>query len=104
MKTTQSKAPTGSANTPLKAEVINRILTIQIGVKTLEWASRPENGGPLKGCRVDDRRSIEFSDDVIREMTREDEIGESPLGKFIDSMIEAAANSGSAALNWKDDS
>lgn len=97
-------APTGSANTPLKADVENGILTVQIGIETLEWASKPENGGPLEGCKVDGRQRREWANDVVREMTRENEIGESPLGKFLDSMMEAAANNGSAALCWPNSS
>lgn len=93
-------APSGSANTPLKAEVKDKILTVQIGIETLEWASKPENGGPLEGCKVDGRRRLDWANDVVREMTRENEIGESPLGKFLDSMMEAAANNGSTALCW----
>ena len=93
-------APSGSANTPLKADVKDGILTVQIGIETLEWASKPENGGPLEGCKVDGRRRREWAKDVVREMERENEIGESPLGKFLDSMMEQAANNGSVALCW----
>jgi hypothetical protein len=93
----------GSANTPLRAEVKDGILTVQIGVETLEWASRPENGGPLEGCKVDGRCRRMWAKDVVRAMEHENEIGESPLGKFLDSMMEAAANNGSAALCWPND-
>jgi len=93
----------GSANTPLKADVENGILTVKIGVETLEWASRPENGGPLEGCKVDGRCRRMWAKDVVRAMEHENEIGESPLGKFLDSMMEAAANNGSAALCWPND-
>jgi len=97
----ETKDPiTGKANAPLKAYVENGILMVQIGIETLEWASKPENGGPLEGCKVDGRRRREWANDVVREMTCEDEIGESPLGKFLDSMMEAAANSGIAALYY----
>lgn len=90
----------GSANTPLRADVKDGKLIVEIGIETLEWASRKENGGPLDGCKVDGRKRREWANDVVREMTREDEIGGSPLGKFLDSMMEAAANNGSAALCW----
>lgn len=91
------------ANTPLRAEVKDGILTVQIGIETLEWASKPENGGPLTGCKVDGRRRREWAEDVEREMTRENEIGESPLARFLDEMMEKAANNGSAALCWPND-
>ena len=90
----------GSANTPLKAFVSDKILTVQIGVEVLEWASRPENGGTLERCKVDRRRRIEWAKDVINEMTREDEVGNSPLAQFLDDMMDKAADNGSAALCW----
>ena len=89
-----------SANTPLKAFVSDKILTVQIGVEVLEWASRPENGGTLERCTVDRRRRIEWANDVIHEMTREDEVGNSPLAQFLDNMMDKAADNGSAALCW----
>jgi hypothetical protein len=90
----------GSANTPLRAFVSDKILTVQIGVEVLEWASRPENGGTLERCKVDRRRRIEWAKDVISEMTREDEVGNSPLAQFLDDMMDKAADNGSAALCW----
>lgn len=87
-----------AANTPLRAFVSDNILTVQIGVKVLEWASRPENGGTLESCKVDRRRRIEWAKDVISEMTREDEVGNSPLTQFLDDMMDKAADNGSAAL------
>lgn len=80
--------------------MIGGILTVEIGIETLHWASSPKNGGPISGCKVDGRRKLEWALDVIREMERENEIGESPLGKFIDAMMEEAANRGSGALIW----
>lgn len=91
------------ANTPLRAEVKDGILTVQIGIETLEWASKPENGGPLEGCKVDGRRRRAWANDVVREMESENEIGESQLGKFLDEMMERAANNGSVALCWPND-
>ncbi len=90
----------GSANTPLRAFVSDKILTVQIGVEVLEWASRPENGGTLERCKVDKRRRIEWAKDVISEMTREDEVGNSPLAQFLNDMMDKAAANGSAALCW----
>ena len=89
-----------SANTPLRAFVSDKILTVQIGVEVLEWASRPENGGTLERCKVDKRRRIEWAKDVINEMTRQDEVGNSPLAQFLDDMMDKAADNGSAALCW----
>lgn len=96
----RSAPPLGSANTPLRAEVKDRKLVVEIGIETLEWASRPENGGTLERCKVDRRRRIEWAKDVVHEMTREDEIGNSPLAQFLDDMMDKAADNGSGALCW----
>lgn len=86
---------------PLKAEVVIGRLVVSIGTETLVWASSAKNGGPLDGCKVDGRCGREWANDVVREMTRENEIGESPLGKFLGEMMERAANNGSVALIWE---
>ena len=90
----------GSANTPLRAEVKDGKLVVEIGIETLEWASRPENGGTLERCKVDGRRRREWAQDVVREMEHENEVGESPLMRFLDEMMEKAADNGSGALCW----
>ena len=94
-------ASAGSANTPLRVNVKRGMLTVEIGIKTLEWASKPENGGTLERCKVDGRRRREWAEDVAREMVREDEVGESPLMRFLDDMMEKAADNGSGALCWQ---
>lgn len=91
----------GSANTPLRAEVKDGKLVVEIGIETLEWASK--NGGTLERCKVDGRRRREWAEDVVREMEHEDEIGESPLMRFLDEMMEKAADKGSGALRWPND-
>lgn len=96
----RSAPPLGSANTPLRAEVKDGKLVVEIGIKTLEWASRPKNGGTLERCKVDGRRRREWAEDVVREMERENEVGESPLMRFLDEMMEKAADNGSGALCW----
>jgi hypothetical protein len=95
-----SLQPVGSAKEPLIAEVVGGRLVASIGIETLVWASAAKNGGPLEDCEVDGRRRREWAEDVVREMTRENEIGESPLGKFLDEMMDKAANNGSGALCW----
>ena len=90
----------GSANAPLRAEVKDGKLVVEIGIETLEWASKPVNGGTLERCKVDGRRRREWAEDVVREMERENEVGESPLMRFFDEMMEKAADNGSGALCW----
>lgn len=94
------KSARNAINTPLRGEVSDGRLVVEIGIETLEWASRPSNGGPLSACRVDARRRRQWATDVVKEMLRENEVGESPLIRFIDEMMRSAADHGSAALIW----
>lgn len=94
------KSACNAINTPLRAEVNDGRLVVEIGIETLEWASKASNGGPLADCKVDSRRRREWATDVMREMLRENEVGESPLCRFIDEMMKRAADHGSAALIW----
>ncbi len=85
-------------NTPLVVEIVDRVLVVKIGVETLEWASRPENGGPLIDCKVDKRRRLDWARDVANEAEKQDEVGSTPLIEFFDGMMQKAADNGSSAL------
>lgn len=87
-------------STPLETKIIDGKLVISIGVETLAFASRPENGGPLTTCEIEPGWENEFARDVAYEIGREEENGDTPLAKFLDSMIEAAADNGSEALKF----
>jgi hypothetical protein len=88
----------GAGSAPLACKVRDNKLVIEIGVETLAWASHWKNGGPLNTCKVDKRRRKAWAKDVGRAMTREDEVGNSPLNDFLDKMMIAAADDGSEAL------
>ena len=88
-------------NTPLKTEVKNGVLKIIIGVETLAWASVAENNGPLNDCEVDYTKLNEWAKDVASEIEREDHVGEMPIHRFFDEMIQRAADNGSLALEYK---
>lgn len=85
---------------PLKFAVIGGKLVISIGVETLAWVSRPENGGHLEKCEVEKGWEKQFARDVVYEMGREEEDGTTPLHLFIDRMIQSAADNGSEALKF----
>jgi hypothetical protein len=102
--------PDEHSTAPLRCEVKGNRLQITIGIETLVWASRVENGGPAeleqtprgeKLCRVDGRRQRQWAEDVAREIIREDEVGNSPLNEFLDEMMVKAADNGSQALNFR---
>lgn len=91
-----------SKDKPLSCKVEGDQLVIRIGVDVLAFASRPENGGKLGDCEVDSGRERTFAMDVADEMMRDKGEGPFPLPDFIDDMIVAAADNGSAALTWKE--
>lgn len=85
---------------PLKTTIENGKLIVSIGIDTLVFASKPENGGPLDDCKVMDGQADEWAHDVAAEIDREDEIGDTPIIRFLDEMMEAASANGSAALSF----
>lgn len=90
-----------SKDQPLSCKVEGDQLVIRIGIDILAFASRPENGGKLEDCEVEAGREKTFAQDVVDEMMRDKGEGPFPLPDFIDDMIIAAADSGSAALTWR---
>lgn len=97
------KTPKDPSSSPLKVAVKNGVLTASIGIETLAFASLSEFGGPLSDFCVGKRLANVWAKDVSLEMQREDESGNTPLSRFLDEMMEAAAESGSAALVKKVD-
>ncbi len=85
---------------PLEVIVKDGLLSITIGIDTLTWASRPENGGPIEGPKVDRKMAKEWAKDIAYEICREDEVGDSPINRFLDKMMIEAKNNGSQALIW----
>ena len=47
-----------------------------------------------------DGQADEWAHDVAAEIDREDEIGDTPIIRFLDEMMEAASANGSAALSF----
>ena len=84
---------------PLKCEVSGDLLVVSIGINTLAWAALKKNGGPLDGVCVIDK--VQFAKDVSLAITSEDETGDGPLNRFLDEMIQLAADQGSPGLKYK---
>ncbi len=89
---------------PLRCTVKNGVLTIEIGVATLAFAALRspfayEMMGDNCATRPDTRFSIAnargFAKDVVREMTREEEDGTTPLDTMLDEVTRKAIEDGS---------
>jgi hypothetical protein len=90
---------------PLKADVRDRKLVIEIGVETLAWAfEHSEGNNPYNENSGDFEREVsiadpdQFAEDVCVEINREGEDGSSPLTRFLDSMTDEAVNQGSLGI------
>lgn len=97
-----SKEHKGNRNLPLQVHIQDGILFMAIGVETLAWASLEENGGPLQDAQI--VNEDEFARDVSIEMMREngDWQSEMAASKWLDEMVEAAAERGSAGISYAD--
>lgn len=91
----------GREGMPLKAEVKDGQLVIAIGIDTLTWAfEHNEDNNPYseESGDYEQRHSIcdklLFANDVCHEINSEDDDGSSPLTRFLDSMMQLAANQG----------
>lgn len=84
-------------DTPLQADIENDQLVIRIGVATLAFCALAKNGGPLiENLRVTDPTKL--AEDTIREMTREEENGDTRLTKMIDAAMVEAVDQGCIAI------
>lgn len=88
-------------NSPLKCEIEDGKLVISIGIYTLAYAAGAnKQSGICQGlCYIyDDER---FAKDVVKELLRENEVGESLLSKTLDSAMIMAENNGSVAFGYE---
>lgn len=72
---------------PLKAVVVEDVLTITIGVDTLAFADRVRTG-----LHVTDANG--YANDVARELVQEDEVGATMLTDLLDKAMDAAVENG----------
>lgn len=90
-------------NIPLRCNVVERVLTIEIGIDTLKFAAEncPKfwNGAAdVHTLKITDADT--FAEDIQRALTAEEEDGSTPLNLLLDEMIEAAVDDGSEAIDY----
>lgn len=98
---------------PLRARVVQNVLTIEIGIDTLAFSTlrspyayeivggaMVDTDDPTERFRIDDKRV--FAIDVVREMLNEEEDGSSPLSDFLDDVCKRAIEEGSTEFTDKD--
>lgn len=86
-----------SKDTPLQTAIEDNQIVIRIGIETHAWCALAKNGGKLQeNLRVSD--PVQFAMDVIRELNREGETGETLLTNALDAAMETAVDQGSTAI------
>ena len=89
------------SESPLSCEVVDGELVIKIGINTLAWAARLENGGILDKEEVEIDNTGQFAKDVAGAIEKSDDAGNSLLTGLLDDAIKGAVDSGSSGLNYK---
>lgn len=83
----------------LTAGIEGKELVIRVGVGRLAWCLEHDDG-PLHGCKVKPRA---FVKDMLFEMERDDDTGQTPTSKFMEDMAKEAYDMGSVNIKIKDD-
>lgn len=85
---------------PLKCELKGGKLVISIGIDTLAFAAAlsPQSNIWHGDSYISDNK--QFAKDVVKELLRENEVGESLLTKTLDSAMTMTENRGSAAIKF----
>ena len=84
-------------DTPLQTNIEDDQIVIRIGIETHAWCALAKNGGRLQeNLRVSN--PLQFAKDVIRELNRESEIGETLLTNALDRAMDNAVDQGSTAI------
>lgn len=84
-------------DTPLQTNIENDQIVIRIGVETHAFCALAKNGGRLQeNLRVSDPE--QFAKDVIYELNRESETGETLLTAALDRAMENAVDQGCTGI------
>lgn len=78
-------------DTPLSARVEDKQIVIRFGIERVATMLLP------RGYAVDNQPL--FAEDVARAMTRDNDLGETPLDRFFCRMAKAAADDGSGGIS-----
>jgi hypothetical protein len=79
----------------LKVEIVDGRLVISIGVGTLAWAAENDHEGGFSKPKLRIRGPTGWAREVLSELLREDETGETPVGKLLDDAFLRAVEAGS---------
>ena len=83
----------------LKCSIEGRELVIRVGIDRL-CSCLEQDDGPMHGYKVKDQKG--FILDMIREMYREDEVGNTPVSSWLDSVAITATEDGSLHVELPD--
>lgn len=86
---------------PLRCHILDGRLFFEIGIDTLAFCAQQDtnNGQTAIGENWVVVDQAEFAKDVVKELNKEDEVGESMLTALLDDAIRHAAENGSAGID-----
>lgn len=90
-------------NIPLRCRVVDRVLTIEIGIDTLKCAAERHDGfwqPETDRCSLVVSAPEPFADDVLAELLAEGEDGSTAVTKMLDAAIAAAVEDGSEGVDY----
>lgn len=96
-----SEKPTNKpSETPLSVTIQDQQIVIRIGVATLEFAARAENGGSLEeGTKITNRKA--FAREIVHELINvEEEDGSNLVHQMFDRAINRLAENGAECLEF----
>lgn len=88
---------------PLRVRVVDRVLTIEIGIDTLKRAAErhEEFWQPQTDkCALVVSDAEEFAKDVRNALQAEEEDGSTPVSRLLDEAIQEAVEQGSEGIDW----
>lgn len=88
---------------PLRVQVVERVLTIEVGIDTLKFAAEHCEkfwNGEADVHTLSITDADKFAEDVRIAMLAEEEDGSTPVARMLDEMIEDAVEEGSEAVDY----
>lgn len=81
---------------PLVVGIEGKELVIRVGLGRLKWCLRNDDG-PMHGCTI--RSKTGMAKDIARAALKDDPLGLTPVGEFLDEMAQAAVEDGSEHIS-----
>ncbi len=82
----------------LRASLEGKELVIRIGTDRLRYCARNDLGSPFRGCKI--HMPMAFAESIAQQINRDDEVGHTNGGKFLDEMIQQSIDDGNPYIEF----